>query len=222
MKVKRCLKLVSTFYGLLTLAGGATAGFGIWSQINKKTSELLNTIDGTTLTMILSMGAPMLIALGCIFALMALIGFCGTLKKKSWMLLVFFVVVLIIFILQLIAAVFILLPNSVKENALSSLGDKFVESLKNYGQEDSSITTIWDETMTKLECCGYKGYDDFTNSASVKRNSKYPKPCCGKDTNSTCGKKEAKSEIVALFVSLKIYRCLRRLPDLPDPFENNL
>ncbi len=60
-----------------------TAGFGIWSQITKKPSAVLNTVDGTTLTTMLSMGAPMLIALGCISALMGFIGFCGTLKKKK-------------------------------------------------------------------------------------------------------------------------------------------
>ncbi|XP_026060699.1 tetraspanin-1-like [Carassius auratus] len=250
MKVTRCLKLVSTFYSFLTLGGGATAGFGIWSQITKKPSEVLKTVDGTTFTKILSMGAPLLIAVGCIFALMGLIGFCGTLKKKSWMLLVFFLVVLIIFILQVMAAVFILLPNSVKENALSSLEVKFVESLKTkYGQEQS-ITDIWNNTMTKLKCCGYKGYDDFTSSAFVKKTSNYPTQCCSNDPNPICGKDKAKGEnmrgcihvlfdenipisgalsfligiieIVALIVSLKVYQCLRRLPDLPDPCENNL
>lgn len=29
-------------------------------------------------------------------------------------------------------------------------------------------------------------------------------------------------QIVALYVSLKAYRCIKRLPDLPDPFGNNL
>uniref|UniRef100_A0A673IVD0 Tetraspanin n=1 Tax=Sinocyclocheilus rhinocerous TaxID=307959 RepID=A0A673IVD0_9TELE len=185
------------------LSGGATAGFGIWSQISSKTSEVFKTIDGTILTMTLSMGAPMLIALGCIFTLMGLIGFCGTLKKKSWMLL-FFVVVLIIFILQVILAVFILLPKS-KENVFSSLEVKLVESLKNnYGQEDSPVTSIWNETMTKLNCCGYKCYDDFTNSPFVKRNSEYPKQCCSKDSNSRCGKQEAMNKVLyCSIISLK-------------------
>ncbi|XP_052401936.1 tetraspanin-1-like [Carassius gibelio] len=247
MKATRCLKLVSTFYSFLFLGGCATAGFGIWSQITKKPHEVLQTVDGTKM---LTIGTPILIAVGCIFILMGLIGFCGTLKKKSWMLLVFFVIVLIIFILQIIAAVFILLPKSVKENALSSLEVKFVESLeKKYGQ-DQSFTDTWDNTMTKLKCCGYKGYDDFTSSAFVKKNSNYPKQCCSNDPNSTCGKDKAKGEnmrgcihvlfdenipisgalsfliaiieIVALIVSLKVYQCLRRLPDLPDPCENNL
>jgi len=65
-----------------------TAGYGIWAQITQKASEMLKTVDGSTFTKILSTGTPMLIALGCIFALMGLIGFCGTLKRKSWMLLV--------------------------------------------------------------------------------------------------------------------------------------
>uniref|UniRef100_A0A9J7YG44 Tetraspanin n=2 Tax=Cyprinus carpio carpio TaxID=630221 RepID=A0A9J7YG44_CYPCA len=247
MTVTRYLKLVSIFYSFLTLGGGATAGYGIWSQINQKTSEVLKTVDGTTLTTVLSMGSPMLIALGCIFALMGLIGFCGTLKKISWMLLVFFVVVLIIFILQVIAAVFLLLPNSVKENALSSLEVKFVESLRTKYDQDQSFTDIWNVTMTKLNCCGYKGYKDFTNS-TLKGSSEYPKQCC--KSVKKCEKVEAEKEnirgcihvlfdenipisgalsfligileIVAMFVSLKIYRCLRRLPDLPDPFSNNL
>ncbi len=37
-----------------------------------------------------------------------------------------------------------------KENALSSLEVKFVESLKNKYDQDQSITSIWDETMTKV------------------------------------------------------------------------
>uniref|UniRef100_A0A8C1T9E7 Tetraspanin n=1 Tax=Cyprinus carpio TaxID=7962 RepID=A0A8C1T9E7_CYPCA len=204
------------------LGGGATAGYGIWSQINQKTSEVLKTVDGTTLTTVLSMGSPMLIALGCIFALMGLIGFCGTLKKISWMLL-FFVVVLIIFILQVIAAVNVPLANQPsfsgqqKENALSSLEVKFVESLRTKYDQDQSFTNIWNGTMTKLNCCGYKGYDDFTNSTFLKGSSEYPKQCCKSVKNFN-----PVFQIVAMFVSLKVYRCLRSLPDLPDPFSNNL
>ncbi|RXN09096.1 tetraspanin-1-like protein [Labeo rohita] len=204
--------------------------------------------------MILSAGAPMLIAVGDIFALMGLIGFCGTLKKKSWILLVFFIVMLIIFILQIVAAVFILLPNSVKENSLSSLEAKIVKSLQDDYKEDSHIMKIWNETMNQLKCCGYKGYDDFTKSPFVNTKSNYPTQCCGKDpktySNPKCTKEEAGNknvrgcvhvlldenipvsaplsfliailEIVALYVSLKAYRCIKRLPDLPDPFGNNL
>ncbi|XP_067261235.1 tetraspanin-1-like isoform X2 [Chanodichthys erythropterus] len=208
MKVTKCLKLVSTFYSFLTLSGGTAVGYGIWSQMQRKASDLFKTVDDATLTAFLSLGAPMLIALGCIFALMGVIGCLGTLKKKSWMLLVFFVVVLIIFILQVIVAVFLVLPYSV------------------------------------LRCCGYKGYEDFPSMMT-----QYHTHCCG-ETHSTCSKEKAENkkvrgcihlllnenfpisgalsfligilEIVALVVSLKVYRCLRRIPDLPDPFQNNL
>ncbi|XDV15680.1 hypothetical protein PO909_015713 [Leuciscus waleckii] len=150
MKVTGCLKLASTFYGFLTLSGGGTVGLGIWSQMKKSKTDLFNKIDVATLAKIMSMGGPMLIALGCVLALMGVVGCLGTLKKKRWMLLVFFVIVLIIFILQVTMAVFILLPNNVKEKSLSSLEVKFVTSLqKNYNQ-DPSITSIWNETMTKV------------------------------------------------------------------------
>ncbi|KAK9981473.1 hypothetical protein ABG768_001003 [Culter alburnus] len=245
MKVTKCLKLVSTFYSFLTLGGGAAVGYGIWSQMQSKASDLFKTVDDATLTAFLSLGAPMLIALGCIFTLMGVIGCLGTLKKKSWMLLVFFVIVLIIFILQVIAAVFLVLPYSVKEKALSSLESKMINSLQeSYEKNDTSITLVWDETMSKLRCCGYKGYEDFPSMMT-----KYHTQCCS-ETHSTCSKEEAENkkvrgciqllltenipisgplsfligilEIVALVISLKVYRCLRRIPDLPDPFENNL
>ncbi|XP_067261234.1 tetraspanin-1-like isoform X1 [Chanodichthys erythropterus] len=245
MKVTKCLKLVSTFYSFLTLSGGTAVGYGIWSQMQRKASDLFKTVDDATLTAFLSLGAPMLIALGCIFALMGVIGCLGTLKKKSWMLLVFFVVVLIIFILQVIVAVFLVLPYSVKEKALSSLENKMIKSLQeSYEKNDTSVTLVWDETMNKLRCCGYKGYEDFPSMMT-----QYHTHCCG-ETHSTCSKEKAENkkvrgcihlllnenfpisgalsfligilEIVALVVSLKVYRCLRRIPDLPDPFQNNL
>ncbi|KAK2909276.1 hypothetical protein Q8A67_005113 [Cirrhinus molitorella] len=240
-QVTRSLKLVSALYSFLALGGGGSAGFGIWSQITKKPSEVLKIVDDATLNMILSLEGPTLIALGCILTLMSLIGFFGTLKRKSWMILVFFIVVLIIFIIQVIAAVFILLPNSVKENALSSLGGKLVQNLQDNYKQGSKIKTIWDETMNKLKCCGYKGYDDFI----LNTNYSYPAQCCGEDLKLNCTIKNAAEkkvkgcihvlldeniplsgalafligilEIIALVVSLNVYRCLRRLPDLPGP-----
>uniref|UniRef100_A0A8C1I9P4 Tetraspanin n=1 Tax=Cyprinus carpio TaxID=7962 RepID=A0A8C1I9P4_CYPCA len=166
------------------LGGGATAGYGIWSQINQKTSEVLKTVDGTALTTVLSMGSPMLIALGCIFALMGLIGFCGTLKKISWMLL-FFVVVLIIFILQVIAAVFI--AHQLKYFR------SFIVLILMILAYNQSFTDIWNVTMTKLNCCGYKGYKDFTNS-TLKGSSEYPKQCC--KSVKKCEKVEAEKEVL--------------------------
>ncbi|KAK7165781.1 hypothetical protein R3I93_005762 [Phoxinus phoxinus] len=234
MKVTGCLKLAYRFYGFLTLSGGATVGLGVWSQMKSETPDLFKKLDVAPLTTIMSMGDPMLIALGCVHALMGVVGCLGTLKKKRWMLLVFFVIVLIIFILQVTMAVFILLPNSVKEKSLSGLESKLVPSLQENYHKNTSIARIWNETMTKLKCCGYKGYDDFTNSTFVKTKSLYPTQCCGQD--STCGKDEATKEkvrgcihvllnvnlpisgalsfligileIVALVVSLKVYNYL--------------
>ncbi|XP_077102158.1 tetraspanin-1-like [Siphateles boraxobius] len=237
MKVTGCLKLASTFYSFLTLSGGATVGLGIWSQMKSKT-DLFKTVDVVTLTTIMSMGGPMLIALGCVLALLGVVGCLGTLKKKRWMLLFFFVIVLIIFILHVTVAVFINLPNSVKEKSLSSLESKLVTSLQKNHNQNTSIASIWNETMTKLKCCGYKGYDDFTNSTFVMKHSLYPTQCCGED--SSCGKDKAAKEkvrgcihvllegmvpisgplsfligileIVALVVSLKVYQCLGHIP----------
>lgn len=243
MKVKGCLKLASTFYGFLTLSGCTTVGLGIWSLMKKgKASGLFKTVDGSTLATMMTVGGPTLIALGCVLTLMGIFGCLGTLKKKRWMLLVFFIIVLIIFILQVIMAVFILLPNSVKEKSLSGLESKLVTSLQKNYKEDTTITSIWDETMTKLQCCGYKSYDDFTKSTHVMKQSLYPKQCCGQD--STCGKDKAENEkvrgcihvlldenvsisgalsfligileIVALVVSLKVYQCLGHVPSLPE------
>lgn len=249
-----CLNLGSIFYSFFTLSGGAAVGYGIWSHMKSKTSDLLKTVDDVTLTTLLFLGAPMLIALGCILTVTGVIGCLGTLKKKSWMLLVFFVVVLIILILQVIWAVLMVYPNSVKEKSLSSLESKMIKSLQeSYKENDTSITLVWDETMNKLRCCGYKGYADFTHSArEEEQKNLYPKQCCSRfsKTHSTCSKEKAENkkvrgcirlllnenfpisgalsfligflEIVALVVSLKVYRCLRRIPDLPDPFEDFL
>ncbi|XP_051558675.1 tetraspanin-1-like [Myxocyprinus asiaticus] len=167
----------------------------------------------------------LLIAGGCFLFFMGLVGCCGTLKKKSWMFLAFFFTVLIIFILQVIWAVFILLPNSLKEKSLSTLETKVVESTEKNYEPNIPFISIWDETMNK-------------------EKSSYPTQSFDRDSETPCEKEEAVHkgvrgcyqvlseenipasgalsflmgiiEIVAVVVSLKVYQCLKHLPSFPD------
>ncbi|XP_051560734.1 tetraspanin-1-like [Myxocyprinus asiaticus] len=245
MKGTKCLKLVTSFFSLVALIGGGTAGMGIWSKISSESTEvLMKTVDESYALMIHTAltSSNLLIAGGCFLFIMGLVGCCGTLKKQSWMLLVFFFAVLIIFILQIIGAVFTLLPNSLKEKSLISLETKVVETIEKNYKPNTTFISMWDEAMNKLKCCGYKGYDDFTNSSFVKEKSSYPMQCC--DSKIPCKKDEAMRkgvkgcskvlleenipgsahlsflmgivEIVAMVISLKVYRCLKYVPFLPD------
>ncbi|XP_051982490.1 tetraspanin-1-like [Xyrauchen texanus] len=182
-----------------------------------------------------------LIGLGGFLFFIGVVGCCGILKRRKWMVLLFFIGVLIIFILQASWSVFVLLPRALKEKPLSTLEKDVIEGIqKNYGQSTEFLFT-WDQTMSMLKCCGYKGYEDFTMSKFVMETSSYPTQCCGEGSNPICKNKEAKSkmvrgcshvlmeenimsgalgflmcflEIIALVVSLKVYRCLENLPDV--------
>ncbi|XP_051993457.1 tetraspanin-1-like [Xyrauchen texanus] len=230
-------KVVTSCFSLITLTGVGSAGMGIWSKLSSESTEVLKgTVDDTNAWMIQTAlrSSSLLIAGGSFLFIIGLVGCCGTLKKKSWMLLVVFFVVLIVFILQITWAVFTLLPNSVKEK----LETKIVQGIEKSYTPDTAFTGTWDKTMKVLECCGYKGYNDFTNSTFVKKKQLYPIQCC--DPENPCTEEAAKRknvkgcyevllkenipasgtlsflmgivEIVAMVVSLKVYGCLRRIP----------
>ncbi|MBN3299598.1 TSN1 protein, partial [Amia calva] len=114
---------------------------------------------------------------------MGFLGCCGAIRESQCMLLLFFIIVLIVFIAEVAGAVVVLAFSSVARDLIQKLGDEAVKNIKQDYGKNSEVTTLWNETMTKLKCCGFYNYTDFTDSQFVNTTQRYPTPCC---KNSTC------------------------------------
>ncbi|XP_078387226.1 tetraspanin-1-like [Cetorhinus maximus] len=165
------------FNGIIFLGGAAILGVGIWVKV-----------DGGSFIDILSKAAPQLkqivnvgylcIAIGSFLVVIGFLGCCGAVKENKCMLMIFFIIILLIFVAQVVGAVIILAFSSLANIFIGYIQVWAVNSIKNDYGKISDITTIWDSAMKEFKCCGFKSYDDFTNSSSHHLTSKYPKECC--------------------------------------------
>ncbi|KAL7852455.1 hypothetical protein SRHO_G00182400 [Serrasalmus rhombeus] len=182
------------FNGLIFLAGGVILGVGIWVTVDK--SSLLGILEGIKdappeLAQLANVGY-LLIAVGAVLAIMGFLGCCGAITESKCMLLTFFIVVLIIFIAEVAGAIVVLVFKPQVNEALQKLNEEVVNLIKkDYGSDDA-FTTVMNETMHQLECCGYNNYTDFTGSPFQKSTLRYPESCC--PLTGSCIESEAESQ----------------------------
>ncbi|XP_062866606.1 tetraspanin 34a isoform X2 [Trichomycterus rosablanca] len=184
------------FNGVIFLAGGTILGVGIWVTVDSSSivGVLSQIKDAPPELAQLANVGYLLIAVGSILALMGFLGCCGAVTESKCMLLTFFIIVLIIFIAEVAGAIVVLVFKPLADELLTSLNQKFVENIKSdYGQDDS-FTTVLNNTMIQLKCCGYNNYTDFDGSPFVESTKNYPPTCCGK--TSLCDSAEAEAKDV--------------------------
>ncbi|KAF7689401.1 hypothetical protein HF521_012754 [Silurus meridionalis] len=134
-----------------------------------------------------------MIAVGGVIAFMGFLGCCGACCENKCLLKIFFNIIFIVFVVEVIAAVLLLLDRPGAENFLEKISNKVAKSIKDtYGQNDI-ITRAWNETMTLMECCGLNNYTDFTDSEFVRKTSLYPNFCCPDKQSQGCKLNSAKS-----------------------------
>ncbi|XP_036420747.1 tetraspanin-1-like [Colossoma macropomum] len=182
------------FNGLIFLAGGVILGVGIWVTVDK--SSLLGVLEGIKdappeLAQLANVGY-LLIAVGAVLAVMGFLGCCGAITENKCMLLTFFIIVLIIFIAEVAGAIVVLVFKPLANEALQKLNQEVVDLIKkDYGKDDA-FTTVMNETMRQLTCCGYNNYTDFTGSPFETATSRYPESCCR--SNGTCIERNAEAQ----------------------------
>ncbi|XP_026878121.2 tetraspanin 34 [Electrophorus electricus] len=177
------LKIIMfVFNGVIFLAGAVVLAVGIWVSVDS--SSLLGVLSHIPdappeLAQLANVGY-LLIAVGTVLALMGFLGCCGAVTENKCMLLMFFIIVLIIFIAEVAGAIVILVFQPLVKELLVKVNEKFVVTIqKNYGK-DAGFTTVMNETMTQLKCCGFNNYTDFTGSPFVTDTNNYPESCCFK------------------------------------------
>ncbi|KAL7845572.1 hypothetical protein AOLI_G00237640 [Acnodon oligacanthus] len=167
----------------------------------------------------------LLIAVGAILAIMGFLGCCGAITENKCMLLtsealtlqimddscckgvqqalvccclslaLFFIIVLIIFIAEVAGAIVVLVFRPLANEALQKLNQEVVKLIKNGYGSDDAFTTVMNESMRQLKCCGYNNYTDFTGSPFQTTTLLYPGSCC--PSTGSCNESQAASQNVS-------------------------
>ncbi|XP_075062772.1 tetraspanin-16 isoform X2 [Mixophyes fleayi] len=171
-----CLKYTMFLVNaVIFICGGVLLGLGLWIKFG---SNYFVHILGSQFAYFLNVGF-FCIAAGCIMCFLGFVGCYGAIKEKRFLLLIFLLIMLALFVSEIAAAVVVLAFSDVADSILK---DKGVKSLKeSYYKSGGSglVDEAWDAVMDKFKCCGFFGYNDFTNSTfTAKTALKYPKNCC--------------------------------------------
>ncbi|MED6256656.1 hypothetical protein ATANTOWER_031694 [Ataeniobius toweri] len=168
------------FNGVIFLAGVAILGVGVWVTVDS--DSLLGLLDDVEnlpdeVFRLASVGYVM-IGVGAALLLIGFLGCCGAIMENRCMLLTFFSVVLIIFLIEVAGAVVLFVFDDVAEDIFDNLEDEVRKTIQSKYGADEKMTSLWNATMERFECCGYKNYTDFDDSPFNRPEDNYPSPCC--------------------------------------------
>ncbi|CAL9700379.1 unnamed protein product [Knipowitschia caucasica] len=179
-----CTGLLKTmmfiFNGVIFLAGAAILAVGIWVQVDSGSllSILGDIKDAPPGLDQLANVSYLLIAVGAVLLVIGFLGCCGAVKESRCMLLTFFSIVLILFIIEVAAAIVVLVFDDLAEQLLKGLEVEVREDITNNYGNNNQTTGLWNNTMEQFKCCGFANYTDFENSTFVSDFRRYPTPCC--------------------------------------------
>ncbi|XP_031597080.1 tetraspanin 34 [Oreochromis aureus] len=172
------------FNGGIFLAGAVILGVGIWVQVDRNSFlDILDEVeDASSLSQLVNV-SYLLIAVGAVLLVIGFLGCCGAIRESKCMLLTFFSIVLIIFLIEVAGAIVLFVFKDVAGELLQELEKNVQKTIKNKYGDQNKLTSVWDNTMEELKCCGYRNYTDFTDSPFYNKGKLYPTPCCNSTTS---------------------------------------
>ncbi|CAK6953458.1 tetraspanin-1-like [Scomber scombrus] len=191
------------FNGGIFVAGAAILGVGVWVKVDS--ASLLGIVEQAEnapsgLSQLANI-SYLLMAVGGVLLVIGFLGCCGAIRESRCMLLTFFSIVLIIFLVEVAGAVVLLVFEDLADKLLTSVEDEVIKSIrKDYG-ESESLTSLWNSTMMKFECCGFTNYTNFDRSPYyfTHGGNFYPPKCCNEtmtDETDVCSKESAQRSSV--------------------------
>lgn len=157
----RCMKFSLICINVITFIGGVLAlalGIWIWTSRSFSATLLTNNMFVASLAVVALMGGAAI--------LISLLGCCGAAKEVKCMLLTYYILVFIIFVVMLVGGI---LQFVFREKIVDSLNRELYAAIPNYGVKPE-YTKSWDDTQTLLQCCGVRGYQDWSDNV--------PESCC--------------------------------------------
>ncbi|CAH1174147.1 unnamed protein product [Phaedon cochleariae] len=156
-----CMKYSLFIVNLIIFIGGLLVfGIGIWVVVDKSfASDLLGTN--------IYLGSAYIILItGILVTLISLLGCLGSIKEVKCMLFIYNITLLAIFVTMLVGGI---LGYVFREKVEKTIRIGMESSLRDYGSY-APITEAWDETQTRLQCCGIFGPKDW--------EGRIPVSCC--------------------------------------------
>ncbi|XP_028250426.1 tetraspanin-12 isoform X3 [Parambassis ranga] len=115
---------------------------------------------------------PVIIAVCCFLIIVAMVGYCGTLKCNLLLLSWYFGSLLVIFCVELASAVWTYDEPSVQRSDMISLKSR----MPNYGlQRYQWLTYTWNSFQTEFKCCGVIYFTDWLEMTEMEWP---PDSCC--------------------------------------------
>ncbi|XP_022901718.1 CD151 antigen [Onthophagus taurus] len=156
-----CVKYAMFVTNLIIFLGGLVlVALGIWSITDK---AFANQLLGTNLY---SGSIYIMLTMGIIVCFISFLGYFGSIKEIRCLLVAYFICVFLIFVTMLIGGI---LGYVFRGKIETTLENAMLASLKHYGN-NRAVTDAWDETQTRLQCCGVNSYRDW--------DFKTPDTCC--------------------------------------------
>jgi len=123
------------------------------------------------------LSAPiLLIAIGCIIAVMGFFGCCGAIRENYCMSMTFAVLLGLIFILELAAGIAGYILRSELEQVIRVHA---LDGMSHYNMTGSTgVTEAWDQMQETLKCCGISNYTDWRNNTWFEHTNNVPVSCC--------------------------------------------
>ncbi|CAH1993257.1 unnamed protein product [Acanthoscelides obtectus] len=145
---------------LSLISGFIVLVLGVWTIASRL---YFNVLLGTNLYA----GAALILTITAVFVIViTFLGCLGVIKEVRCMLVIYFTVVFILFVTMIVGSI---LAFVFRSKVITTIRLGMESSLRDYGNI-KYITEAWDETQTRLKCCGVYGYRDW--------QSKIPESCC--------------------------------------------
>ncbi|XP_023026285.1 CD151 antigen [Leptinotarsa decemlineata] len=145
---------------IICLGGSVAVALGLWIAVDK---SFANDLLGTNLYF----GSTcVIIATGILVTFTSCLGCLGSIKEVKCMLVIYTITLFLIFVTMFVGGI---LGYVFREKVQTTIRIGMESSLRDYGNY-RPITEAWDETQTRLQCCGIYGPKDWQN--------RIPESCC--------------------------------------------
>jgi len=185
MKLVKLLLFIFNF--IFWLTGLGLIVFGVVIKIQNW--KYLNVLGDSFLA-----ASILLIAAGCLIAVLGFFGCCGAVRENYCMTMTFGILLGVMFILELAAGIASYVLRNDLETTLTRQVSDGMNNYVNSSNPADSYTNAWDYVQQHLNCCGTVNYTDWENTSAFKNKPVpisgahlLPHSCCDAiDINESC------------------------------------